>query len=158
MQAAQGGFFWQDDGQMVRMDFTSPLGATLARVRIAARQAWLQTSDNQELTAASAEELVERILGAAMPVTPLRYWLRGRLVVPVNPAAGMAVDTAVEAAGAGAAADGLQYDAQGRLIRFRQHGWHVTLSRYDDLGPRLLRLERQTPQQLLKLRLVVDAG
>jgi len=154
MQAAQGGFFWQDDGQMVRMDFTSPLGATLARVRIAARQAWLQTSDNQELTAASAEELVERILGAAMPVTPLRYWLRGRLVVPVNPTAGMAVD----AAGAGAAADGLQYDAQGRLIRFRQHGWHVTLSRYDDLGPRLLRLERQTPQQLLKLRLVVDAG
>jgi len=143
MQAVQGGFTWREDGDKLYLDFTSPLGATLARVRIEPRQAWLQTADGEELSASSAEELVEHLFGAAIPVTPLRHWLRGKLDAE-------GIDPATQT-------DNVQYDAQGRLTRFRQHGWQVTLSRHDGTHPRLLRLERHTPDQILKLRLVVDA-
>jgi len=142
-QAVQGGFSWREDGGTLDLDFTSPLGATLARVRIMPQQAWLQTADGEELSAPSAEELVEHLFGAAIPVTQLRHWLRGKLDKEDRDPASQT--------------DDVQYDAQGRLTRLRQHGWHVTLSRYDGSNPRLLRLERHTPDQILKLRLVVDA-
>jgi len=135
--AVQGGFVWQDSGHTLRMDFTSPLGATLARVRLTAQQAWLQTAQGQEYTAPTAQDLIARLFGAPVPVAPLRHWLRGKR----DPGMDM---------------DALQYDSQGRLTRFQQHGWQVSLSRHDAYGPRLLRLERHTRDQLLKLRLVVD--
>jgi len=142
IQAVQGGFNWREDGDTLNLDFTSPLGATLAQVRIEPRQAWLQTAHGEELSATSAEELVEHLFGAAIPVTQLRHWLRGKLD-------GEGIDPATQT-------DNVQYDAQGRLTRFRQHGWQVSLSRHDGATPRLLRLERHTPNQILKLRLVVD--
>lgn len=136
-QAAQGGFAWQDAGNVLRVDLATPMGATLARVVVEPGQARLTPAEGDEVFAATADELLERALGTPVPVAQLRYWLRGQL-------------------GAGAT-EAVQRDEQGRPLRFRQQGWSVALSRYDEQGPQLLRLERQDAGRQLNVRLVVDA-
>ncbi|XOT98020.1 lipoprotein localization factor LolB, partial [Alcaligenes pakistanensis] len=39
---------------------------------------------------------------------------------------------------------------------FEQSGWRVTLSRYDEQGPRLLQLNRHEASRSISVRLVVD--
>lgn len=137
-EAAQGGFAWQDAGSILRVDLATPMGATLARVVVEPGQARLTPAEGDAIQAATADDLLERVLGTPVPVAQLRHWLRGQL-------------------GPGAAED-IQRDEQGRPLRFRQHGWSVSLSRYDAQGPQLLRLERQDAGRQLNVRLAVDAS
>ena len=136
-EAIQGGFAWHDAGQVLRLDLANPLGSTLARVRVDAAGAVLERADGTSERASDAEALVAQVLGAPLPVSNLRYWLQGR-------------------AGSGAV-ETLQQDAQGRPLSFAQGGWQLQLSRYDDAGPRLLRLDRRDGARHISVRLVVDA-
>lgn len=138
MEAAQGGFAWQDSGRILRVDLATPMGSTLARVEVEPGHARLKPADGDEIHAETADALLERVLGTPVPVAQLRYWLRGQL-------------------GPGQAED-VERDEQGRPLRFRQQGWSVVLSRYDAQGPQLLRLERQEAGRMLNVRLVVDTS
>lgn len=122
--AVQGGFAWRDDGRALTLDLTSPMGATLARVEVAPHgQAVLTEADGRVTEAATAEELVDRVLGSPFPVQGLRYWLRGEL--PRSPAATVR-----------------ERDAQGRLQAFEQAGWRVRINAYDAFGPLRMELRR----------------
>jgi len=134
--AVQGGFAWRDTAAGQRLDLANPLGNTLARIDVRPGQALLTRSDGTTETAADPDALVEQVLGSPIPVGGLRDWLRGRL--------------------APGPSEYVEKDADGRLSRFAQNGWRVELSRYDDLGPRLLRLRRTDPGRDISLRLVID--
>jgi len=134
--AVQGGFAWRDTAGGQRLDLANPLGNTLARIDVQPGRALLTRSDGTTEAAADPDALVEQVLGSPIPVGGLRDWLRGRL--------------------APGPSEHVEKDADGRLSRFAQNGWRVELSRYDELGPRLLRLRRTEPARDISLRLVID--
>lgn len=135
-QAVQGGFIWRDDGTRYRLDLTTPLGSTEARVEGQPGTAMLTRANGTSLQAADPDTLAEDALGSPVPVSGLRDWLRG------NPGQPAPTD--------------LQNDAQGRPTAFSQRGWQARLSRYDAQGPQLLVLERQEAGRRIVVRLVVD--
>ncbi|OZI26888.1 outer membrane lipoprotein LolB [Bordetella genomosp. 9] len=135
--ALQGGFSWLDDGRRYVLDLTNPLGSTQARVEGQPGMAVLTKSDGTRLQAADPDALVADALGSSIPVSGLRDWLRGRL--PDQPPAAQ-----------------VQRDASQRPASFEQGGWQARLSRYDDMGPQVLVLERREPDRRILLRLVVD--
>ncbi|MGB6242837.1 MAG: outer membrane lipoprotein LolB [Castellaniella sp.] len=136
--AAQGGFSWRDDGRVLLLDLSNPLGSVLARIRVDAGVSLLERADGSQESASSPDALLAQVWGHPMPVSGLRYWIRG-LTEP-----GQAVSDA-------------QYDAQGRLTAVRQNGWDVRLSAYeDDQGPLRVRLFRQDDQGQWRLQLVMD--
>lgn len=134
--AVQGGFTWRDDGRALRLDLANPLGTILARVEASQRGAVLTRSDGSQTAAADPDSLVAEVLGRSIPVSGLRDWLRGRVADP--------------------RAANVQRDGEGRPEHFVQDGWQVRLSRYDEQGPRLLRLERRQAGDLIDVRLVID--
>lgn len=137
-QAVQGGFAWNDDGRTLRLDLSNPLGSVLARVQVRPGDSVLTRSDGTQERAADPDELVEQVLGSAIPVAGLRDWLQGRTgTQPVS---------------------GLQKDSSGHVAGFAQNGWQVELSRYDARGPRLLRMTRDEAGQHISVRLAVDGN
>lgn len=134
--AVQGGFAWRDTGQRLRLDLVNPLGSTLARIVVEPSGAVLEHADGSTESASDADALLARVLGTALPVANLRDWLRGRT-------------------GAGGTTH-MQRDEQGRPETFSQDGWQLRLSRYDALGPGLLRLERRDGARRISVRLAID--
>jgi len=136
-QAVQGGFTWRDDGHRYQLDLTNPLGSTEARVEGRPGHATLTKADGTVLQADTPDALAEEALGGPVPVSSLRDWLRGRLA-------------------GDAQASGVQRDDQGRPVAFEQDGWQARLSRYDNLGPGLLVLQRTEPGRRIVVRLAVS--
>ncbi|MGB7482767.1 outer membrane lipoprotein LolB [Castellaniella ginsengisoli] len=134
--AAQGGFSWRDDGRLLRLDLVSPLGGILARIQVESGRAMLERADGSRESAPTPDELLALVWGHPMPVSGLRYWMRGEA------APGLVVDA--------------RHDAQDRLTSLRQDGWEVRLSDYDGQGPGRVRLSRQDEQGLWRLQLIAD--
>ncbi|CAM5179471.1 Outer-membrane lipoprotein LolB OS=Castellaniella defragrans OX=75697 GN=HNR28_001823 PE=3 SV=1 [Castellaniella defragrans] len=135
--AAQGGFSWRDDGRTLRLDLSTPLGSILARIQVQPGLSELERADGSHETAADPDALLALVWGHAMPVSGLRAWIRGQ-PVPGRPVSGV------------------QRDGAGHLLALEQDGWQVTLSDYDGVGPRRVRLLRQDDQGQWRLQLVVD--
>ena len=76
----------------------------------------LQTADGQEYVARDADALVMSATGWQLPVTGLRYWVRG-----------------VPAPGGEAR---FTTSTQGRLERLQQDGWDISYNRYQALAGR----------------------
>ena len=74
---AQGRFQWQQRSDEVDIDLLSPLGQTLARIRVTPRIAVLERPGQPTQSASNASELTEQLLGWAIPADGLRYWLQG---------------------------------------------------------------------------------
>jgi outer membrane lipoprotein LolB len=87
---------------------TAPLGQTIAYLLADAGGATLTAADQKQYRARSIESLTRSALGWSFPVAGLRYWVLG------EPAPGMRL-TAVER------------DDTGRVARFSQDDWQVTL-------------------------------
>ncbi len=60
------------------IEISSVLGQTIAIARSGPNGARLETADGKVFTAASADELLERVLGWRIPVALLPDWLEGR--------------------------------------------------------------------------------
>lgn len=135
-EAVQGGFAWRDTGRLLRLDLVNPLGTTLARIVVEPNRAVLEHADGRTEMAPNADALLAEVLGIALPVAELRDWLQGRTgVTPVTQ---------------------MESDAQGRPTAFTQQGWQLRFSRYDALGPGLLRLDRRDGSRRISVRLAVD--
>lgn len=141
IEAVQGGFSWSDTGNHLRLDLTNPMGSTLARVNVTQQGATLHHSDGSQEEASHPDALVEQVVGSPIPVAGLRSWLQGRLA-PKE--AGVAHPHAI------------RHDDNHRLTTFTQQGWQVQLSRYDNLGPTLLRLSRADAGQRIQVRLAIS--
>lgn len=137
-EAIQGGFSWRDDGHVLRLDLSNPLGSVLARIQVRPGRSILERADGSRDMAPGPDALLAQVWGHPMPVGGLRYWIRG-----------------VAAPGA---ADQLEHDPQGRLLSLHQDGWHVRLSGHDAQGPLRLRLSRIDEHGQWRLQLVIDRG
>lgn len=134
--AVQGGFVWQDSGAALSLDLANPLGSTLARITVDDGMAVLTHSNGSREYAADADGLAEIALGSPVPVSGLRDWLRGETGT--------------------APTDDLQKNDDGTPASFVQDGWRVRLSRYDELGPNLLQMDRRDSRGDISVRLVVS--
>ena len=76
-QSVQGKFLWSQRRDGTDIDIYSPLGQTLARIRIVPGRATLEQSGGVRREASSAEQLTEDALGWPLPVDGMRYWLQG---------------------------------------------------------------------------------
>ncbi len=103
-------FQWAQRDSDYRIDIIGPLGQGRVAIQGDGREVSVQTQDGQQWTAPDPDILLEQTLGMRLPVTGLRYWVRGL------PAPG---PTSL-----------LQTDATGRLARLEQDGWVIEYPLY----------------------------
>jgi outer membrane lipoprotein LolB len=109
-----GSFKWQRDATSSRMDFHGALGRGAWRLRADANGAELDFADGTTYVGESVEMLVHEQVGWAVPVEPLRWWVRG-LVAP-------------------GAVQQRTLDPDGTLSTLQQDGWAIEYGRYADVG------------------------
>ncbi len=130
-EAWQAGLEWVQEGDAFLIKLFDPLGRKVAILRGRPGQVDLKTSRGVSARAADAEQLMEDLLGWSLPVSGLRYWIRG-----------------LPAPGAGEGEVRMAWDDRGRLSRLQQAGWTIVYAEYQDTPaismPRVLRLSRGT--------------
>jgi len=131
------GLYWQEQADTFYLRISGPLGQGGFQLNGDARGVVLVDADGQTFAARDADALLADVTGWQLPVTGLRYWIRG---LP-QPTAGQAQMTRDEA---------------GRIRRLEQSGWDITYNRYQALAgrdwPTRMRLEAAD----ISVTLVVD--
>ena len=130
------GLQWQQQAAQYQLKVAGPLGQGAFEMQGGPVGVVLEDASGQVFSARDADALVTRVIGWELPVSGLRYWVRG-LAVP-----------GVEAS--------LQRDTQGRVISIRQSGWTIDYDRFQDVAglawPGRLKLARGD----IGVRLVID--
>lgn len=129
---------WRQAGEEFHIDLSGPLGQGALRLHGDAAGVDLERADGLRDRAPDADALLLRHTGWALPVSGLRFWVRG-LAVP------------------GRAAE-WQRAGDGRPLRLWQDGWDIRYTGYVELSgqaarPRRIDLERDG----LTARLLIDS-
>lgn len=103
-------FQWTQQGPTYRIDLIGPLGQGRVLIEGGAEEVTLQTQDGQRQSAPDPDTLLGQSLGVSLPVSGLRYWIRGLPQPGTTPV--------------------LQTDAAGRLLRLEQNGWVIEYPAY----------------------------
>lgn len=129
-------FQWGQQDTRYRIDLLGPLGQ--GRLLIEGDEAGviLHTQDGQQHTAPDPDTLLGHILGAQLPVSGLRYWLRGL------PAPGSTPN--------------VQTDVEGRLLRLEQNGWIIEYPAYIAVASGQLPARITAQRQDLSVKLVIE--
>lgn len=101
---------WVQNGSQYNVSLTGPLGAGGMTLSGGPGGVMLRTADGKQLTAKNPEQLLAQHWGYSLPVSNMRYWVRG---LPVK----------------GVHFDG-QFDEKNRLVRLQQGPWHVEFLSY----------------------------
>ncbi len=107
----QAGLNWLHDGNGDSMDLLGPGGRPMMRLTSRPGGARATDSKGRSYRAATFEALAAEVLGVEVPVSSLRYWVKG-LPAP------------------GARVDSLRLNQDGRLDLLEQNGWQVHYLRY----------------------------
>lgn len=138
-QSVSGRFSFEIRGATQRLELSSPLGTTVARIDIDPDGARATGMQMQEVRGPDADALTEQLLGWPLPVSGLIEWIEGR---PVPHRAAR-----------------IEREA-GRATLIEQDGWSIRLPEYFDTPrrPRRLVLERAALAEApaVTLRLVLD--
>lgn len=94
------------------ISMSGPLGASAMKLTGQAGHVTLQTSDGKSYSASSAEQLLAKQWGWNLPVSNMKYWIRG-LPVP-----GMTANT--------------HFDSYERLTSLVQQGWRIDYLSYSN--------------------------
>ncbi len=131
-----GSLRWTYRDNRDRVVVSGPFGQ--GGVVIQVQENWIQIeqADGQIRVSDQPDQLLEEILGVAVPLQALRYWIRGL------PAPGQAQT---------------EYAPDGRLQRLIQAGWQVEYLEYQRVGQGALpaKLVLAGPRQV-RLKLVID--
>mgnify|MGYP003585707067 FL=1 len=132
------GFQWAQQDSGYRIDLIGPLGQGRIRVEGNEQAVRIQTADGQTQTAPDPDALLEQAVGARLPVTGLRYWIRGLPEPGPSPT--------------------LQTDAEGRLTRLEQNGWIIEYPAYAYAAPLSLELPERiiARRQDLSVKLIIE--
>jgi len=101
---------WRKQDQQQHIALISPLGNSIAEIDLDAQQVTLTQSDGKQYQAQDIEMLTQQILGWPLPAKQLNDWIVGRT-------------------GPGLISEP-RWDAQGRLLSFKQADWTVEYSDY----------------------------
>lgn len=133
-QSLSGQLHWQHQADRDELLMLTPLGQGAGRIVRDAEGVTLELPGQPMQRASDAEALTRALLGYALPVSGLAWWIQAR----PDPS------TAFEA----------DRDAAGRLLQLRQSGWVIDYLQYTENGrPRRLVLAREG----LQIRLVADS-
>lgn len=131
------GLRWQHAPDRDEVWLNTPTGQAVAHILADEEGATLTGADRQAYRAADVEALTRQALGWELPLTRLAWWVRGE-AIPGSPATEPV------------------RDQQGRLVRFVQDGWSITLAHAGPeepgVRPRRIELARGGHQ----IRLVID--
>ncbi len=131
------GLRWQHAVDRDEVWLMTPTGQALAHIEADDEGATLTGADRQTYRAADVEAITRRALGWELPLTRLAWWVRGETVP-------------------GSKAEEAVRDQNGRLVRFAQDGWSITLTHPAEPGssmPQRMELVRGAHQ----IRLVIDS-
>ena len=136
-ERSSGRFLLRVEGPSTELELSSPLGQTIAQVRLDDGRATLLAADGKSWQAPSAEALTEQVFGWRVPLANLPDWLEGRIAEPTE-------------------RDGL------RIVAGLDHGWSVRIDASESGRPRRLALDWPAGagpgERRLSLRLVVDSA
>lgn len=128
---------WQQRGKDYDIRISGPLGQGAGLLQGGPSGVVLTTPDRKQTRAADAESLMYAKFGWWVPVSGLRYWLRG-LPDPATPAK-------------------TTLDARNQLTHLVQADWDIHFTRYARVGavslPDRLTLENDT----MKVKLIIDS-
>ena len=129
-------FDWRHSPRSDDFDVATPLGQTVARMRRDASGIRVERPNEAPETFADWGSLTTKVLGVAIPVDGLAYWIQG--------AQGPNGNASVER------------DNAGRISVLRQHGWEIVYS-YASESAQPSRLVMSYPgSEPIEVRLVVD--
>jgi outer membrane lipoprotein LolB len=137
-RAFSSGVRWRHQSDSDEISLLTPVGQTLAHIVADSSGATLTGADRKQIQAEDVESLTRRGLGWELPLARLAWWVRAEIVP-------------------GGVIGEVARDAEGRLVRLVQDGWHVVIvHRPPDTGsifPQRLELAREGYQ----IRLVIDS-
>jgi outer membrane lipoprotein LolB len=76
-QAASGRIHWRHAPAADEWTMFSPLGQVIAQLVSSPAGAHLQTADGRQISAPDAQAMLPELLGVAVPIEGLRYWVQG---------------------------------------------------------------------------------
>lgn len=130
---------WRQRGDEYRLRVIAPFGqGTVELIGTEGEEVTLITSENQRYQAPDPESLMEAQLGWSVPVTGLKYWVRGL------PQPGGGIEAATP-------------DSTGRISSLDQSGWHIEIDDYTQALDRDLPRKLEMANERLELKLVVTA-
>lgn len=128
---------WQQHNGDYLIDLWGPFGSGRVQLAGDAYGVRLIDSDQAIYYASDPDSLLYEHTGVRMPVSGLRYWIRG-LVDPQYKASR------------------LKHDAAGRLTAAQQNDWQITFTRYGQVNGLALPEKLSVERRDLRVKLVVD--
>lgn len=129
---------WKHTARGYEMLLAGPFGAGQVRLIGRAGEVLLEDGERHRWRARDPESLLYRQTGVYMPVSGLRYWIRG-LPDPHKQRVSE-----------------LQFDARGRLAELRQGDWVIRFQEYRPVDGLMLPRRLQIHRDDLEVRVVVD--
>jgi outer membrane lipoprotein LolB len=126
---------WTQTGNSYTISLTGPLGANGLKLSGQPGHVTLRTSDGKTYTASNPEQLLAQKWGWNLPVSNLRYWIRG-LTVPGKPAT-------------------THFDPYGRLSELQQQGFNVQYLAFTKSGGADLPSKIVITSPALKVKMMV---
>lgn len=132
-------FVWEQKGDSYQITLFGPFGAGAVTILGSPHYVEIQERNGKTTRAQSPELLLQKIAGWQVPLTGLRYWLRG---LPA-PSTG--------------STPAHQLDNRGFLSHLEQQGWHVDYENYlvDNVPPLPRKLQLQNKD--LKIKMIVTS-
>ena len=127
---------WDQDNESYTMRLIAPLGQGTYQLYGNSHEVSLVTAENKIYQADNPEILLQQNLGWSVPVSGLKYWIKG---IP-EPGVNM---------------ENLVIDKNGRMTDLQQSGWRISILRYSDFNGTQLPSKLFMQNDHLKLRLVV---
>ncbi|HRE30494.1 MAG TPA: lipoprotein insertase outer membrane protein LolB [Candidatus Berkiella sp.] len=113
-QGNKGGnasFVWQQQGDFYQIKIFGPFGAKSAYIIGSPHHVELKEANGKVSTARTPEALLNKVAGWHVPLSGLRYWMRGTPVSQVK-------------------VNSKQFNDKGLLASLEQQGWHVEYQEY----------------------------
>lgn len=118
-KGGHGTIFWQQQGQKYSIRLIGALGSGTLEIYGRPGYVGMVQSNGETHSATNAEQLIQKVLGWDIPVSPLRYWLQGQPVPGSKP-------------------QDIQFNSAGQLIYLRQQGWQIHYDKYTEQQGRSL--------------------
>ena len=131
-----GNIRWQRNGSMHHIDLLSPLGQVATRILRDGHGYQLTTSDQRVFQAEHGEALMRAVLGYALPIEGLEFWVLGQ-PAPASPAQ-------------------QQWSSEGYLARLHQDGWDIEYANYTQVEGMALPGRLVLKRGDLEVKLAID--
>jgi len=127
---------WHQEGEQIDITLSGPFGAGATQLTGTATSVKIKVAGQDELPSNNPEQLLYEQTGWKIPVTSLRYWIKG-MPAPHDDAS-------------------FDLDTKGRLSQLQQAQWHLSYPRYQQQNALWLPQKIILRRDQIKLTLVIN--